>query len=295
MSNYVIVTDSTADLTKELRTTYDIDYVQMLINLEGKELPASLDWDVYSAKELYDWLRDGRSIKTSQVPYNTYYSCFEKYLKKGQDVLYIACSSALSGSYNLAKTISEELMEKYPENKVVAVDTLTSCMGQGILCIQAAINRENGYSISKNKKWLLENRKCANQICSIDTLAFLAKAGRVSASKAFFGNLFGVKPILISDAKGTNYAFTKVKGRMKSLDYIVQYTKDTIIDSENQIIYIVHGDDLEAAQYLEKKIQETIPCKGTYINYLGPIIGTSCGPGTVAIYYMGKEVTVAGE
>lgn len=295
MSKYVIVTDSTSDLSLELRKEYDIDYVQMLINLEGKELPASLDWDVFSPKELYDWLREGRRITTAQVPVQSFLNCFEKYLSLGQDVLYIACSSALSGSGNCARNLIEDLVEKYPENKVVVVDSLISCMGQGILCIEAAKNRANGMSIEDNKKWLLENRLKANQICSIETLEYLARVGRVKASKAFFGNLFGVKPILISDAKGNNFAFKKVKGRKASLDFIIQYAKETIVNSENQVVYVAHGDDLQTAEFVAGEVRKEIKCKDVVICPLGPIVGTSCGPGTVAIYYLGQEVTISGE
>lgn len=295
MRDYAIYVDSTADLTKELREKYDIKYFKMAISVDGKEYPASLDWDVYSAKELYDWLRNGKKIKTSQVSYVEFREGFEKELKAGKDVLYLSCSSALSGSINFGKNVASELMKEYEGSKILCVDSLISCMGQGLLAIQASENRKNGFTIQENVKWLEDNKLKSNQIASVEKLDYLARAGRVKTTKAFFGNLFGVKPILISDIKGNNYAFTKVKGRNKSIDYLVNFVKENIIDSENQIIYVSHGDDFETAKIIEQKINEAVKCKGVYINYLGPIIGSTTGPGTIGIFFMGKEVTICGE
>ena len=294
MKDYAIYVDSTADLTKELRDKYDIKYFKMAITVDDKEYPASLDWDVYSAKQLYDWLRDGKRIKTSQVSYLEFKNGFLQELKEGRDVLYLSCSSALSGSINLGRTVAQELMKEY-NAKIICIDSLISCMGQGSLAIYASENRKNGMSIEDNAKWLEDNRLKSNQIASVEKLDYLARAGRVKTTKAFFGNLFGVKPILISDIKGNNYAFTKVKGRANSIDFLVKFVKDNIIDSENQIIYVSHGDDIETAKLIEEKIKNEVKCKDVLINYLGPIIGSTTGPGTIGIYFMGKEVTICGE
>ena len=295
MKDYAIIVDSTADLTKELRTKYDISYVQMAIIVEGKEFPASLDWDFYSPQDLYGWMRNKKIIKTSQVSYLGFKDAFEKCLNEGKDVLYIACSSALSGSINLGRKIALELMEKYEGSKIVCVDSLISCMGQGILAIKASENRKNGMNLEDNVKWIEDNKLKSNQIASVESLDYLARAGRVKASKAFFGNLFGIKPILISDVNGNNFAFKKVKGRINSINYLVDFIKENIIDSEDQIIYVSHGDDIETAKHIKEKILKEIKCKDVYINYLGPIIGSSTGPGTIGIYFMGKEVTISGE
>lgn len=295
MNKYAIITDSTSDLCQDFRRQYGIDYVQMNISYDDKELPASLDWEIYSPKELYDTMRNGKRIRTTQVPYETFKEKFKSYLEKGEDVLYILCSSALSGSVNIARIVKDELSSEYPNNKIVIVDSLISCLGQGLLVIKASTLREEGKSIDEVQSYLESNKLKVNQVCTVETLDYLKRAGRVKASSAFFGNLFGVKPIIISDVIGQNYAFKKIKGRVASMNYLVEYMKENIIDPENQIIYVVHADSIEDANYLKEHILRTVKCKDVYIDYIGPIVGASVGPGAVAIYFMGKEVTIKGE
>lgn len=295
MSKYAIITDSTSDLCKDFRRQYNIDYVQMNISYDDKELPASLDWEIYTPKELYDTMRSGKRIRTTQVPYETFKQKFTSYLEQGQDVLYISCSSALSGSVNIARIVKDELASEYPNNKVVIVDSLISCLGQGLLVMKAAELREAGKTIEEVQTYLEENKLKVNQVCTVETLDYLKRAGRVKASSAFFGNLFGVKPIIISDVIGQNYAFKKIKGRVASMNFLVEYMKENIIDPENQTIYVVHADSIEDANYLKEHILQAVKCKDVYIDNIGPIVGASTGPGTVAIYFVGKEVTIKGE
>lgn len=295
MKEFKIITDSCSDLTTELRSRYDIDYVQMNVVVKGKEIQANLDWANFSPKEIYDVMRGGERITTTQVPTEEYLTVFEKYLAEGKDVLYVACSSALSGSVNTSVVVAKELMQKYPDAKICCVDTLNSCYGEGILAMKAAQMKAEGKSIDEVVAWLEENKLKSNQVAAIENLDYLKRAGRVKASTAFFGNLFGVKPMLISDANGNNYAIKKVKGRKSSMLELVQMCKDSIIDAENQTIYLVHADCEEDAMALKALVEEQIPCKEIYVSYIGPIIGASVGPGTMALYFMGKEVTVVGE
>lgn len=232
MNNYAIITDSTSDLCKIFRTQYDIDYAQMNISYDDKELVASLDWDSYSLKELYDTMRMGKRIRITQVPYDAFLNKFKYYLEQGKDVLYISCSSALSGSINIARTVKQELEESYPNNKIVLVDSLISCLGQGFLVIKAASLRNEGKTINEVKEYLKVNKLKVHQVATVENLEYLKRAGRVKASSAFFGNLFGVKPIIISDVIGQNYAFKKVKGRVASMNYLVEFMQ------ENQDVFL---------------------------------------------------------
>ena len=142
--NFTILTDSTSDLNKELREQYNIDYVAMNYVLDGVEYPASLDWESHSPKEFYDLMRQGKRITTTQVPRELFYDKFSASLKDGKDVVYIACSSALSGSYNLATVVAKELADEYPNNTVYCVDSLISSLGQGSIVIKAATLRAEG-------------------------------------------------------------------------------------------------------------------------------------------------------
>lgn len=295
MKDYLILTDSTSDLNKELRTKYNIDYVPMNITCDEKELKASLDWEEYSAKELYDIMRNGKRIKTTQVPFAAFQEKFIQCVKDDLDVLYISCSSALSGSVNIAKTVKDEVVEKYPNIKINIVDSLISSLGQGSLVIKAAELKREGKTIDEVTEYLEQNKLNYQQAGTVESLDYLRKAGRVKATKAFFGNLFGVKPIIISDALGQNYAFKKVKGRRASLLYLVEYLKENIRDSKDQIIYISHADSMEDAMFVKEHIEREVECKGVFIDYIGPIVGASVGPGTIIVYYCGDKVTVIGE
>ncbi len=292
MADYIILTDSCSDLGRDVRQKYGIDYVQMNIVYGGKELPATLDWDIYTPSELYNIMRGGTRITTNQVPAESFRAAFTKYLKEGKDVVYIGCSSALSGSVNTGFVIAGELKEEYPENAVYCVDSLCSCLGEGLMAIDAAVMRGEGKSAEEVVAYLEQNKLKYRQFCAVDDLTYLKRAGRVKASSAFFGNLFGVKPILISNRNGENFAVKKIKGRKNSLDEIFNMAKSAVVNPESQIIAVMHADCEEDAAYLKKRIEEEIKPKEVYVDYIGPIIGASAGPGTVAIYCKCDEVEV---
>ncbi|MBE6681654.1 MAG: DegV family protein [Ruminococcaceae bacterium] len=294
MKKFAIIADSTCDLVKDLRDSYDIDYVPMNYVIDDTEYPASLDWENHSAKELYDLLRQGKHITTTQVPINAYTEKFTYYLEQGMDVLYISCSSALSGSVNLARVVVKELAEKYPDGKVVCVDSLISSLGQGWLCLCASKMRSEGKSIEEIAEYLENNKLKVNQFGAVADLKYLKRAGRVTASSAFFGNLFGVKPIIISDTKGQNFAVEKVKGLNNAKNRVAQLVADAASENGMDWLYITHSDCIEDAEDLRDRILALRPFKEIVISYIGPIVGSSVGPGTVAAYCFGKEVTVEG-
>ena len=295
MNKFEIFVDSTSDMFTELRKEYDIDYVNMNIVVKGEEKKASLDWDIYTPKEFYDWMRDGIKITTTLVPLEVFIEKWTKVLEEGKDVLYISCSSALSGSVNVGRNARDMLLEKYPNRKIEIIDPLNSCKGQALMAMKASDLRKEGKELSEIVEIIEKEKLCYNQFCTVATLDYLKRAGRIKAGKAFFGNIFGVKTIIISDSKGNNYAWKKAKGRRQSLLDLVQYTKDNIVDPENNIVFVVHADCIEDAEFLKEHIINEIHPKEVRIDYLGPIIGSTTGPGTVATFFYGKEVTIVGE
>lgn len=296
MKNLAILIDSTGDLDTELRKKYSIGYCVMGISFKGKEIPASLDWDQgYDPHALYDVMREGEKIFTSQVTRQEYESKFGAELEKGNDILYVACSSGLSKSVDMARTVAESLKAKYPERTIAVVDSLITGYAQGDMAIRAREMSDAGKSLEEIVAWLEENKLRFNQWAATETLTYLKRAGRVKASAAFFGNLFGVKPILISDANGNNFAIKKVKGRKQSLISIVEDIIASTDDIENQTIYIAHSDDLEGAKFCKEELLKRAKPKAVHIGILGPIIGGSVGPATIAMYTFGKKVTVVGE
>ena len=293
MNKFAIFIDSTGDLPIDLRKEFDIDYCPMMLNIDGKDVVASLDYDQgYSPKELYDIMRNGTRVFTSQVPNQTFLDKFEPVLKEGLDILYIGCSSALSASVAAAELLAKNhLRPAFPERKIVCFDSKISCYGQGEMAISASKLRKEGKSLEEVVAWLEENKFKFNQFATVATLSYLKRAGRVSAGSAFFGNMFGVKPILISDCKGQNFAIEKVKGTKPSLTRLVELALEAAGDPAGKTFYVCHADDIAAAKFVESELHTRAPGAKTYLGPLGPIIGASTGPGTTAIYVYGKEVT----
>ena len=223
MNKIALFGDSTCDLTPALRKSRDIDYVRMLVNWTDKEkknheIYASLDWEVLSPKEYYNLMREGYVIYTSQVTEQEFDEKFLPHLDRGEDILYISCSSALSQSGNLAVRLAKEKYAvSHPNCRIIVVDSLCSCMGQGSMLLRAADLRDQGKTIDEIAEEIEKTKLCYNQIATVEDLSTLAKHGRVKAAKAFFGNIFGVKPMIISDAKGNNFAVEKAKGRRNAL------------------------------------------------------------------------------
>ena len=297
--NFVIVVDSCSDLSTQLRNEHGIEYVRMgVVKNVGKEneeeVYASLDWEGYSNKELFDWLRNGMAVKTTQVSAGEYHRVFDKLVEEGNDVLYIACSSALSGSYNFSLMVKDEIKETHPEAKIICVDSLCSCMGQGLMALDCAEMKKNGKTIEECAAYLEENKLCYHQFATVETLEYLRKAGRVKAAAAFFGNIFGVKPMIISDAKGQNFAVKKVKGRRTSLVELVNMAKESVLNAQDQTIYVVHADTQADAEFVKELLVKELNPKEVVVTPMGPIIGVSTGPGTIGVYAKGKKVEVVG-
>ncbi len=293
MSEFVIFGDSTCDLSKAIREQYGIEYVAMNYVVDDQEYVASLDWQSHPVHDFYNLMRDGKRVFTTQVPKQNYIDAFTAALDAGKDIVYISCSSALSGSIGTAQVVAQELAETYPEASIHCIDSLISSLGQGHLLITAAQCRAEGKSAAETAEYIKSIRLQVNQCGTVDSMEYLRRAGRIKASKAFFGNLFGIKPLIISDIKGQNYAYKKVKGAANARAAIAQHAVDAA-DGVYETLYISHADDEEAAIALKDEILALAPFKNVVFGYIGPIVGASVGPGTIIAYTFGKEVTIEG-
>ena len=301
MNKFVIFADSTCDLTTQERKDAGIEYVRMLVNWTDKEKKfhetyADLDWTEMTPTQYYNLMRDGAVIMTSQVTEQEFDLKFIPHLEKGEDILYIACSSGLSASGSLAARLAKEKYSKqFPNCKIRVVDSLISVMGQGLIALDAAKMRDEGKSLDEIADEIEKTRLSYNQTATVEDLSTLAKHGRVKAAKAFFGNIFGVKPILISDAKGNNFAVEKAKGRRNALIRVAEIVKERVIAPEKQICYVCEAD--AKAEDLELLVGQlkAVGFKEVITQKLGPIISASCGPATIGVYYKGKEETRIGE
>ncbi len=296
MRKVKIITDSCSDLSCELLERYDIDFAEMSTVEDGVESPALLTWTPEEAHRLYETIRGGKRITTAQVSVEEFNRIFTKYLDEGYDIVYIGCSSKQSGSVNTGFVTAQKLITKYQDAKVYCIDSLNASLGEGMLAVEAAKKAKEGKDADEIYSHILSIRKNVNQFVTVHTLDHLKKAGRVSASSAFFGNLMGVKPILVSDANGTQTAIKKVKGRQTSLKEIVSLLKEATADSGREEIYIAHADcPKEEVDALVDLIKAEINPGEILISYIGPIIGASIGPDAVGIWGFGKTVTHTAE
>ena len=292
MKKFVIITDSCSDLEKELREKYDVEYVPMHFHVGEDTYSASLDWEEVPAHEFYDMMRAGTRITTSQVNVADYEKAFEKHLAEGSDILSISCSSALSASVNASRVAAETLKEKYPDGKIICIDSLTSCYGLGLLCIHASELRAEGKTIDEVADWVLANRNKVHQECTVEKLAYLKRAGRVTAASAFFGGLLQIKPIIISDANGNNAAVEKMKGKAAAFQRMAQRVKEQYEAVPYQKVFFAHADLPSAVEELKAEVLKVLPSDvEIHTGYVGPIVGASAGPGTVAVYFYGSEIT----
>ena len=290
MANYQIFTDSCSDLSTELRKQNNIEYVHMGLVVNGVEKIADLDWVDYSPEEFYGWLSAGKKIKTTQVSMNEFEKGFRPFLEKGIDIIYLGCSSALTGSLNMFNLVAQELRQEFPDRKIIGIDTLCASFTEGLLVLEAATKQKEGLTIDELALWVENNKFYFNQFATVDTLTYLKEAGRIKGAAAFFGNIIGIKPIFISDRKGNNFVIKKVKGTKASLNELFELVKNARDLTKSDKIYIGQGMAQERAEALKKRFKDELNIDATVI-WIGPIVGTTCGPGVIATFCFGKEVT----
>ena len=292
MRKVKVIADSCADLNVEQLNKYGIAFAKMSTSCDGVESVATLLWTDEEAHEHYNKMRDGKRIITAQVSVEEFQRVFEEYLKQDMDIVYIGCSSKQSGSVNTGFVTAKKLMEKYEGSTIICIDSLNASMGEGMLAIEAAKLANDGASATEIEAHILAIRKKVNQYVTVHSLDALKRAGRVKGSAAFFGNLMGVKPIIIADANGDQAAYKKVKGRQKSFEEIVALLKASMIEPEKQVVYLTHADCAkEEIDGLVELIRKEIPCLDVEVGFIGPIIGASIGPDAVGIWGFGQEVT----
>ena len=293
MRKFVIVSDSCCDLDAPTRKKYEVDYIPMRLLYDGNDIPADLDWGTLSSKQFYDMMRSGTRFRTAQINAEKFREVFLGYLSNDCDVLYIACSSALSSSWSNSLQARDALLKEFPGTKIVCIDSRNACMGLGILCMTASDMRAAGSSIDEVAAYIEEHKQEVNQFATVESLSYLKRAGRVSTTSAVFGGLMQVKPIIISDTHGQNVAVEKVMGRKKTVARLAELFKDAFRDNEYQYVYVMHADCPEGAEELKALVEANLAGRDIPVRTagIGPIIGATTGPGTLAVYCRGKEVT----
>ena len=289
MKDYMIVTDSTCDLPLNLIEELGVKVIPMEFSIGEKSYEYSPYSEDLSMKDFYDHLRNGGVSSTSQINIVHYCEVFEEILKKDLDILYIAFSSALSGTYNTSLIAKDMVLEDYPDSNIVCVDSRAASLGEGLLVYLASKEKESGLDIFELENWILENRDNLCHWFTVDDLEHLYRGGRVSKISAAVGSTLKVKPVLHVNQDGELIPKKKVCGRKKSLKELIKKMEEFGDDIDSQHIFIGHGDCLEDARYLEKLIKEQFSPKDILIGNIGPIIGTHSGPGTIALFFYGNE------
>lgn len=285
MNNYVILTDSCCDLTKEQLSELQVGCISLEVLIDGNPV---FNEDI-NIEDFYKTLRQKGSVSTSAASMERFIDFFEGYLKEGTDVLYLGFSSGLSGTYNAAFVAAQELAEKYPERKVLTVDSLCASLGQGLFVYLAAKQRLEGKSIDEVYEWAKEKRYNLCHWFTVDDLFFLKRGGRVNAATAVMGTMLSIKPVLHVDFKGKLINVSKARGRKASIDTLFDNMKATIVAPETQTTFICHGDCIGDAEYLAKRMKEELGIPEVIIGYTGPVIAAHSGPGTLAVFYLGTE------
>lgn len=289
MNPYVIMTDTTADLPESYIREHKLQILSLSYMMEGTTYDREHPLDV---KEFYRKMRDGSMPTTSQVNPEQAKEAMTACLEQGKDVLYIAFSSGLSGTYNSSRMAAEEIREegKYPDRTVRVIDSLSASLGEGLLVHRAVQLWEAGKSLDETAAWVEAHKLEFCHDFTVDDLFHLHRGGRVSKATAILGTMINIKPILHVDDEGHLTAVGKVRGRKKSIAALVDRMAEQMkgFEAENDVVFISHGDCQEDAEYLKKLIEERFGIREFVINYVGPTIGAHSGPGTLALFFMGQ-------
>ena len=292
MADYVLLTDSSTDLTKELRERFGVDdYLPGNITFpDGHTEDSTLDWESISPQDFYTSMSKDSMYTTGIKNIEVQEAFFEKYLKQGKDILNISLSHALSNTYDMCRKAAANLQEKYPDRKIIVVDSLRYSGGDGLLVSFAGEMKKAGKSIDEVAEWLENNKQKCHQTGTVDDLKFLAKMGRCSNVSAFMGSLINIKPLADFNRDGMNQIITKVTGYKKLFTAMIEYMKATI-EPEPKRIFVSHSYRKAQWLQLQELIKEEFPTAEIIPTTVNMANGSSIGPGMVVTFYMGKEIS----
>jgi len=280
-----IITDSGSDLPKEIVNQYDIHVIPFYVYLGEEEF---LDGETIDPHKLYSDMRNGKVYKTAQVTPEIFKEVFIKYAQQNQSCIYIAFSSALSGTYQASLVAREEVLEEYPEFQLDIIDTKCASLGFGLVVYKAAQMAKEGKSQEEIVEAVQFYSEHMMHVFTVDDLEYLYRGGRVSRTSAFIGGILNIKPILVVK-DGKLVPIEKVRGRKKSIKRLVEIVEEKGVNLSNQLIGISHGDSLDEVEEIKNLMTEKFGCKDFIIHIIGSAIGAHSGPGTLAIYFLDQE------
>ena len=287
MANYKIITDSACDLPGDMLRELDVTITPLSVLFRGENRLDSVE-DA-QIKEVYEGLRAGENAKTSAANPEGWVAVMEPILARGFDVLVMAFSSGLSTTYQSAVIASNELAEKYPQRKIIVIDTLCAALGQGLLVWHACKQRDKGLSLEELAAWVEENKFHLCHWFTVNDLMYLKRGGRVSAATAVLGTMLNIKPVLHMDDAGKLINMEKARGRKASIEALAKKVGELGEGYDNSTMFICHGDCLEDAEQLRDLLQKKYGPEHIFVGNLGAVIGSHAGPGTLSVFFMGKH------
>ena len=287
---FKLVTDSTTDLPESYYKEHDVDYfcLSCLINgtIYNKQNPITID-DFYKA------IADGAMPTTSQVNPEEAKEAFDEMIKESKNILYLAFSSGLSGTYNSIRIAAEEVMEENPDVKIVVIDTLAASMGEGLILDKAVRLRDEGKSFEEVAEYIENHKLNLCHVFTADDLMHLYRGGRVKKSAAIVGTIAAIKPMMHVDNEGKLIPLSKVRGRKKSLAELVNMMEERIgtyrTEKQFEPVFISHSACPEDAKYVADLVTERFGYTDIVISDIGPVIGSHTGIGTVALFFWGDN------
>ncbi|MBR4295627.1 MAG: DegV family protein [Clostridia bacterium] len=287
MSNYVIFADSACDIKPSVLAEWGVKTASLTFRFDGEEKEYSNnDMDT---KVFYDKMRAGGTAKTSAINVERFAIEFENVLLEGNDVLYLGFSSGLSTTYNSARLAAERLREKHPERKIITIDTLSASAGFGMIVYLAVKEKEKGATIEQAAT-LAEGLKM--RLChwfTVDDLVYLKRGGRISPAVAFVGGVLGIKPVLHMDNEGHLINMFKVRGRKTAVASLADKYSELAENAEAGPVFISHADCIKDVEELADILKKKHGVEVEIVADVGPVIGAHSGPGTLALFFVGKE------
>ena len=286
MPKFQIVTDSCCDFPNQMYQELNLSVARLSVSFRGE---TSDDRNDDTLREMYNGLRAGEDAKTSAVNPERWRSAIEPWLRRGEDVLVLAFSSGLSTTCQSAGIAAEELRESYPDRQIRVVDTLCASMGQGLLVWYACRKRDEECSLDECAQWVERSKLHLCHWFTVDDLFFLKRGGRISGATAVLGTMLNIKPVLHVDDEGHLISVGKARGRKAAIQALAAKTAELGEGFDNETMFISHGDCREDAEYLAGLLKQKYGVKHVYISYVGAVIGSHSGPGTLALFFMGKH------
>lgn len=287
-SSFQLLTDSTCDLPLGWYQEHQVDFIPFEFTLENRTMEDDAG-QTMSAHEFYDIVRGGAMPTTNMVNLDRYCSFFSPYLEAGKDVYYICFSSGLSGSFDSAQMAAKELREKYPERKIFVTDSTCASMGFGLLMHYTVKKRDEGLSLDELYAWVEENKSHINHLFTVDNLMHLHRGGRVSKASAILGTMVGIKPMLNVSIDGKLIPCEKLRGRKAALNRLASWMEQCTDQKKFDMVMISHGDAPEEAELVRNLVRDRFEVEEFFINPIGPVIGAHSGPGTIALFFWGKD------